>query len=672
MFKMIKLILSLIILSQSFCSVPSRVALDAREPAGLIYQLLPFFFPSLKPSSAKEMKAYFLPLTGSSAIISGTKMSLIVPYSADLSSLSAEFYHTGVSSRINGIEQISGQTLNSYSQALTYTITAANATQKTYTLNTTKGSPDSNTLLGFQFDSLLVHGVISGTSVILNVPYGTDLKNLIPTFSHNGSKLYSNNIEQVSGKTANDFTNPLFYEVQAENGSRKQYTTVVVGGTLTSNTIQSISVDGINGTITGDGIYFNFAPGQNISSVSPIISHLGASVTVNGLPFLNGETTLDLTQPQRVKITSADGTVKEYTIYSGYIVATGTGTTIGTGTGTGSGTGSGTTTGTGTGTTTGTGVAPSSLTYTGSPYTFIQNAVVPTQTPTVTGTVTNCIASPSLPTGLILDATTCAISGTPTVTQATTSYAIIASNASGNTAAIVSITVNIPPPSALTYTGNPFSFMDNITITPQIPTVTGTVVSCTVSPALPSGLTLNSTTCRISGTPTIAQVATNYTITAGNISGNTTAIISITVMAPAFSWAQEAFLKAPNAGTDDYFGKSVFISEDTIAVGAVWESSSQTTITNGTTASADNSAFRSGAAYVFKRTGTIWAQEAYLKASNANSGDQTNSAGLSISSDTIAWGVPQEDSNQTTITNGTTASADNSIATAGAVYVFKR
>ena len=44
---------------------------------------------------------------------------------------------------------------------------------------------------------------------------------------------------------------------------------------------------------------------------------------------------------------------------------------------------------------------------------------------------------------------------------------------------------------------------------------------------------------------------------------------------------------------------SVTLSGDTLAVGAYGEDSNQTTITNGTTASADNSNEDSGAAYVF-------------------------------------------------------------------------
>ncbi len=86
-------------------------------------------------------------------------------------------------------------------------------------------------------------------------------------------------------------------------------------------------------------------------------------------------------------------------------------------------------------------------------------------------------------------------------------------------------------------------------------------------------------------------------------------------------------------------------------------------------ASADNSAGNAGAAYVFLRTGTSWSQQAYLKAPNAQSGDIFGYR-LAISGDTIAVGAYLEDSSQTTITNGSTASADNSATAAGAAYVF--
>lgn len=136
------------------------------------------------------------------------------------------------------------------------------------------------------------------------------------------------------------------------------------------------------------------------------------------------------------------------------------------------------------------------------------------------------------------------------------------------------------------------------------------------------------------------------------------------------NWAQEAYIKASNSNASDVFG-IVSLDGDTLAVGAEYESSNQTFITNGTGSSADNSANHAGAVYIYKRTGTSWAQEAYIKASNAQAGDAFTM--VSLSGDYLAVGAPFESSAQTTINNGTSlASADNSASQSGAVYIFKR
>src|ERR1700691_6180726 len=59
----------------------------------------------------------------------------------------------------------------------------------------------------------------------------------------------------------------------------------------------------------------------------------------------------------------------------------------------------------------------------------------------------------------------------------------------------------IPPPSGLTYGSVP-AFTINKAITPLTPTVVGAVTSYSVTPALPAGLSLDTTTGMISGTPT--------------------------------------------------------------------------------------------------------------------------------------------------------------------------
>jgi large repetitive protein len=173
--------------------------------------------------------------------------------------------------------------------------------------------------------------------------------------------------------------------------------------------------------------------------------------------------------------------------------------------------------------------APKALSYSTTSCVYTINTVIPSNNPTVTGTITSWMVNPALPSGLTLNTTTGVISGTPTVTQETTEYIIVASNPSGVVSATISITINLAAPTALSYSTTSCVYTRNEVITNNTPTVTGTVTSWSVSPSLPAGLTLNTTTGVISGTPTATQSATNYTITATNSGGSTTATISITV-----------------------------------------------------------------------------------------------------------------------------------------------
>ena len=128
---------------------------------------------------------------------------------------------------------------------------------------------------------------------------------------------------------------------------------------------------------------------------------------------------------------------------------------------------------------------------------------------------------------------------------------------------------------------------------------------------------------------------------------------------------QQAYLKASNSAALDTFGYPVAVDGNTVVVGARSEDSNATGV-NGNQAS--NSAGNSGAAYVFVRSGAVWSQQAYLKASNTEAGDAFG-ASLAISGDVIVVGAPLEDSNATGV-NGNQAS--NGATDSGAAYVFVR
>jgi hypothetical protein len=107
------------------------------------------------------------------------------------------------------------------------------------------------------------------------------------------------------------------------------------------------------------------------------------------------------------------------------------------------------------------------------------------------------------------------------------------------------------------------------------------------------------------------------------------------------SWAQQTKAVASDAEASDNFGYSVAISGDYAIVGAYGES------TGGG---------YSGAAYIFKLTGTSWAQEAKVFASDADVNDQFGTA-IAISGDYAIVGAYNES------TGGSGA---------GAAYIFKR
>jgi hypothetical protein len=174
--------------------------------------------------------------------------------------------------------------------------------------------------------------------------------------------------------------------------------------------------------------------------------------------------------------------------------------------------------------------APSALSYP-SPETYLIGTAISALSPSVTGLVTKYVIAPALPAGLSLDAVTGQITGTPATATAMASYVITASNGSGSTNFSLTLSVLIPPPSALSY-ASPQTWISGTPITPISPSVTGTVTQYSVMPALPPGLLLNPATGQISGTPTAAVALSTYLVTASNGSGATSFTLTITVLVP--------------------------------------------------------------------------------------------------------------------------------------------
>ena len=85
-------------------------------------------------------------------------------------------------------------------------------------------------------------------------------------------------------------------------------------------------------------------------------------------------------------------------------------------------------------------------------------------------------------------------------------------------------------PPVLSYSTTNAVYTRGTAITPNVPTDSGgAATSYAVTPALPTGLSLNSTTGVISGTPSAVTALATYAVTASNAGGNSSVTVSITV-----------------------------------------------------------------------------------------------------------------------------------------------
>lgn len=129
------------------------------------------------------------------------------------------------------------------------------------------------------------------------------------------------------------------------------------------------------------------------------------------------------------------------------------------------------------------------------------------------------------------------------------------------------------------------------------------------------------------------------------------------------SWTEQATLESSVVGFNQYFGSSVGVSGETIVVGAWGEDSD----TSGINPASNNRSSETGAVFVFTRTGTVWSQQAFIKANPSGGTDRFGDA-VAISGDTFIASAYQEDSD----TSGVNSVPNNNASDAGAAYVFVR
>jgi len=191
-------------------------------------------------------------------------------------------------------------------------------------------------------------------------------------------------------------------------------------------------------------------------------------------------------------------------------------------------------------------------------------AILPdTAVATGTGSITSYTMAPStpLPAGFTLNTSTGILSGTPTVISGSTVDTIIATGPGGTGRTVVTVAVADMSPQ-ISYARSSISAVKNVAITPDTVVVTGTGAITSYAMAsstpLPAGLSLNTSSGILSGTPTATSTSTTDTLiaTGPGGTGRTTLTLAVADTSPAFSYK--------NVNITGY--KNIVITSDTVAV----------------------------------------------------------------------------------------------------------
>ncbi len=372
-----------------------------------------------------------------------------------------------------------------------YTITASNVTNSdSATLSITVNPAAPSIELSVSTLTATARSAISNITVTNS---GGDATYSISPAIDNGLS-FDTTDGTISGTPANAATN-VVYTITASNVSGSSTATLSITVNLAAPSIE-LSVDTVNAGIRAiDNITVINSGGTATYSISPAIT--------NGLSFSTADGTISGTP-------SATATAIIYTV---------TATNI-------SGTDSASVSITVSQIT----IAPSIEDITNTQTYFVGVAISPIVFTNAGDLAQSCASNPDLPAGLntVVSGDSCAINGEAEATKTLTTYTITATNLFGSDTATINIAVTLAIPnislSTTTITATARSAISNITVTNS-----GGDATYSISPAIDNGLSFDTTDGTISGTPANAATNVVYTITASNVSGNSTATLSITV-----------------------------------------------------------------------------------------------------------------------------------------------
>ncbi|MCX6877221.1 MAG: autotransporter-associated beta strand repeat-containing protein [Verrucomicrobia bacterium] len=185
-------------------NVPELLVKDDKPYVGAANEIRTFGFPDQPLGS-----------------ITGTSISVTVPYAADLTALAPNITLSADAT----ISPASG-TARDFTKPQTYTVTGKDGSKQAYTVTVTKAPvSQGKEMLTFTLPGP-IPGIISGNRITVYAPPSADVKALAPTLTLSPFATWATTVPP-SG-TAQDFTKPQTYTVTAQDGSSQVYTVTVI------------------------------------------------------------------------------------------------------------------------------------------------------------------------------------------------------------------------------------------------------------------------------------------------------------------------------------------------------------------------------------------------------------------------------------------------------------
>jgi hypothetical protein len=219
--------------------------------------------------------------------------------------------------------QISGDTENNFTDTVVYTVIAENKDSRDYKVKVEFEPNTGKELKEFGFAKPAAAGIINEAAkgISVKVPFGTDVTKLAAVFTcSEKASVKVTNVDQFSGVTINDFTNPVKYTVMAQDGSVQDYTVTVTTTASDEKKINEFSfkIENIIVKASIDELNHNISvivPAEtDLTKLVAIFTYTGKSVYVGEVQQYSGLTVNDYSKVIVFRVIAHDDSFVEYTV----------------------------------------------------------------------------------------------------------------------------------------------------------------------------------------------------------------------------------------------------------------------------------------------------------------------------------------------------------------------